>query len=289
PDRPAGRRRHLAPTPAGQWAQEAGLDVLKPERVNDPAVAAAVQAARAEAQVVVAFGQKIGDHLIAAPSLGAVATVNLHGSLLPAYRGAAPVNWALVGGESVTGNTVFSLVEEMDAGDILGRQEVAIDTQETAGELHDRLASSGPHLVLQVLDDLEHGRADPRPQDTVAISYAPKLSRADAWVDFSAPADRVRQRVHGLTPWPGVSCTWSPAGGGEERTLLLRRVRDLPGLAHEQSPGSLIGDGLVAAGQGAVQLLEVQPPGKRQMSWAEYAQGHRVGPEASFKSSQAKP
>ena len=284
PDRPAGRRRRLAPTPIARWAEEhaPAIPLIKPERVNRPEIVQRVREADPEANVVVAFGQKVGGDLIASPAHGPAATMNLHASLLPKYRGAAPIHRAILGGERTTGNTVFSLVDRMDAGDILGRQETPIDSGETAGELHDRLAAMGPDLVLDVLRRLEAGDLHPEPQDDAQASPAPKLSRADGVVDFTQPAEHVRRRVHGLTPWPGVRCWWSADEGDERHVLLLRRVEAMPNKQHDAQPGRMIEDGVIATGQGAIRLLEVQPPGKRAMSWSEFARGHQVKAGAVF-------
>lgn len=282
PDRPAGRHRQLTPTPVAQWAAGHQLPLITPARVNAPEVVEQIKAAAADVNVVVAFGQKIGDALIASPRLGRTATVNLHASLLPAYRGAAPINWAMLKGETVTGNTVFSLVDRMDAGDVLGMQSTPVDPLETAGELHDRLAEMGAPLVLDVLDQLKSGTARPQPQDELKATLAPKLSRADGVVDFTTSALHVAHRVHALTPWPGVTAWWSAAPGGQRKALLLRRVRPLTDRLHNAEPGTMLEDGLVATGDGAVQLLEVQPPGKRTMKWEEFRRGADVPIGAMF-------
>ncbi|MBI1368861.1 MAG: methionyl-tRNA formyltransferase [Planctomycetes bacterium] len=272
PDRPAGRNRQLTPTPVAAWAQERGMRILKPERVNRPEILEEVRGIEADANVVVAFGQKIGVSLIESPRHGPEATMNLHASLLPKYRGAAPINWAMMQGEHITGNTVFSLVEEMDAGDILGMQQTLIDPMETAGELHDRLSEMGPKLVLEVLDNLHKGCLEPRAQDVSQVTLAPKLGKADTVMDFSLSAELARCRVHGLTPWPGVRCWF----GQDRKLLLLRRVQDLPEVRHNKTPGTLIDEGTVATGSGAIKLLEVQPAGKRIMNWSEFARGQAL-------------
>ncbi|MEX2673090.1 MAG: methionyl-tRNA formyltransferase [Phycisphaeraceae bacterium] len=289
PDRPAGRKRKLTPTPIAAWAQEQNLPLIKPENVNQPDILEQIQAARADANVVVAFGQKVSQPLIDSPRLGPTATVNLHASLLPRYRGAAPINWAMIEGEKETGNTVFALVEKMDAGDMLGQQATPIDPLETVGELHDRLAALGPDLVLRVLNDLEQGTAQPQPQDAARKTIAPKLSKADAWVDFAAPAEAVRNRIHGLTPWPGVRTKYRRPNETETHDLLLRRVEVITA---QGEPGTMNADGIIATGSsggasgggGGVALLEVQPPGKRAMSWSDFQKGHNLPIGTRFES-----
>jgi methionyl-tRNA formyltransferase len=289
PDRPAGRNRQLTPTPIALWTQETGIPLLKPEKVNDPAIVEQIRQVGADAHVVVAFGQKIGRQIIDAPRLGALATINLHASLLPLYRGAAPINWAMVRGEAVTGNTVFGLVEKMDAGDVLGMQSTPIDPMETAGELHDRLAELGPELVLRVLDDLAGGRAHPQKQDESQATLAPKLSKADAVIDFDQPAAAIRGRVHGLTPWPGVT-VWYGTGGaetGQRQALMLRRVEAMPGGQGGTgggggAAGQMVRDGVLMTGGGMLRIVEVQPPGKRVMTWEEFQRGARLGVGTQF-------
>jgi len=287
PDRPAGRRRHLTSTPIGQFAEQHNLPVIKPDNVNDENVVAQIREAEPEANIVVAFGQKIGPAVIDSPSRGAQATMNLHASLLPRYRGAAPINWAIMQGEKYTGNTVFSLVEKMDAGDLLGRQRTDIHPNETAGELHDRLAAMGPQLVCDVLDQLAACALDPEPQDESQVTMAPKLSKADAVVDFHAMAEFVRAHVHGLTPWPGVRVWWAREGEAERHPLFLRRVEAIPSGRIAVEPGTIVAEGVIAAGEGAVRLLEVQPPGKRQMSWSDFQRGHNLPLGTRFYPKQA--
>ncbi len=281
PDRPAGRRRQLTATPIAQWAGEAGLPLIKPENVNEPGVLEPLHALGDDAMVLVAFGQYLKQTLVTGPRLGAM---NLHASLLPRWRGAAPINATLLHGDGQAGNTVIRIAKKMDAGDMLGRQAVPVDPRETAGELHDRLASLGSQLVLNVLRGLDAGTLAPAPQDDAKATLAPKLSKADGYVDWSAHATAIRCRVHGLTPWPGVMVYWSPDAKPEERhRLLLRRVADEPEAKANAAPGTLVDPlGLVAAGRGAVRLLEVQPPGKRVMAWDDFVRGHDVKVGAVF-------
>jgi methionyl-tRNA formyltransferase len=282
PDRPAGRNRSLTPTPIAQLALENNLPLLRPEKCNVPDVIQAVRDAKSDANIVIAFGQKVGRELIESPSHGAMATMNLHASILPKYRGAAPIHWAIVRGETVTGNTIFSLVEKMDAGPVLGVQSTPIDPLETTGELHDRLSALGPSLVLDVLTKLEAGALTPQVQDESQATLAPKLSRADAVIDFTKPADEIRCRVHGLTPWPGVTVYYSADPAGPRQPLMLRRVKSIGATLPGGAPGELVSDNAVACGSGQLELLEVQPPGKRQMTWADFARGAKLTRGARF-------
>ncbi len=288
PDRPAGRHRRLTPTPIAQFAGQQPLPLLKPEKINDPAVVEQIIAARPQANVVVAFGQKIGQRIIDSPSLGAAATVNLHASLLPKYRGAAPIHWAILGGETLTGNTVFRLVDRMDAGAILGSQPVAIDPLETAGELHDRLSALGPELVLQVLADLEAGRTRPVVQDESQATLAPKLKRGQFPADFSLAAQELCRRIHGLTPWPGLTARYVMPLSPENHDLKLCRAQAVT-LPAAREPGLLLEDGVIACGQGGLKLLEVQPPGSKVMAWNDFVHGHPLPPDTRFEPDPSGP
>ena len=280
PDRPAGRKRGMTATPVAEWAVGRGLAVLRSGDVNEPAFVARVRGLEPDASVVIAFGQKLSPELIGA--MGGLA-VNLHASLLPRYRGAAPIQRAVMEGEATTGVSVIALAERMDAGVVYAAAETVIDPHETAGELHDRLAGLGPAAVLGVLDGFASGALTPVEQDEASATRAAKLSKAEGTVDFDQPAERVRARVHGLTPWPGcrVRCTPAPgsSGGGDGGELLLRRVEvvevahgDEPGEPGE--PGTVRGDLTVACGSGALRLLEVQAPGGKALPLEAFLRGH---------------
>jgi methionyl-tRNA formyltransferase len=286
PDRPAGRGMTLTPSPVGQWAAEraAGVPLLKVENVNEPSALQEIRRLAGpggelgvDAWVVIAFGQKLSP-----PLLTGVAAMNLHASLLPRWRGAAPINAAVLAGDAETGNTVITLADRMDAGLILGQSRRVIEPSQTAGELHDLLSADGPALVERVLDEVaERGFANlGRAQDEALVTKAGKLSRADGWIDFADGAEACRRRVHGLTPWPGVSVRW-----GELVLKVLRVAADDRAAAGGASggpgaePGTVIDPqaGLVACGSGpALRMLEVQPAGSRAMSFAEFARGRRL-------------
>jgi methionyl-tRNA formyltransferase len=285
PDRPAGRGGALTPTPIAAWTARAlpGVPLLRVERVNEPGVASAVRAMPSDAWVVIAFGQKLGPSLLE----GRLA-VNLHASLLPRWRGAAPINAAILAGDADTGNSVITLAERMDAGLVLGQSRRDVPLDATAGDLHDLLAADGPALVEHVLSAHVGGGARGTLQDESLVTLAPKLSRADAWVDFSQPAEGCRRRINGLSPWPGVTASFRG-----QPLRLLRATTSLDGvppqvagtartLALAAPPGAVLAsaEGLISCGGGSVlRVLEVQAAGKRVVAWRDFANGSRVKAE----------
>jgi len=281
PDRPAGRGGRLTPTAIAQWASEhaPAVMLLKPEKVNAPDVVAEIRLHQAAAWVVIAFGQKLGRAL-----LDGVFAINLHASLLPRWRGAAPINAAILAGDAETGNSVITLADRMDAGEVLGQSRRPIDPALTAGELHDALASDGPELVLSVLHDHALGSVIRNAQEESMVTIAPKLSKDDGWLDWSATAEECRRRVHGLTPWPGVASDLLESQGASGGPIKLLRVKEEPGNSQE-APGLLVdpGSGIVACGgETRLRVLEVQPPGKRPMTWDAFARGRRIDRGARF-------
>ncbi|MEM1026457.1 MAG: methionyl-tRNA formyltransferase [Planctomycetota bacterium] len=273
PDRPAGRKQKFTPTPIGAWALERGLPVERHEDVNTESFVSQVEDLGLDASIVIAFGQKLGDPLIAA--MGKLA-VNLHGSLLPAYRGAAPVQRAVMDGLPATGVSVIGLAQRMDAGLVYGTAELDIRPTDTSGDIHDRLAELGPEAIVRVLEQLADDALCPWTQDEDLATRARKLTKAEGTIDFAAEgmtAARARALINGLNPWPGcrVACV---SASGERRELILRRVEDESGDVTDAEPGSLL-DGLrVAAGLGTVRLLELQAPGTKQMPAEAFAAGH---------------
>jgi methionyl-tRNA formyltransferase len=285
PDKPAGRKRQLTPTAVGQWAVNHGYEPIKTENCNDPQLIEQVRAMQPEAGIVIAFGQKLGPELVGA--LGQLG-VNLHGSLLPKYRGAAPINWAVMAGERETGLSVIELAQRMDAGRILAQAKVAIEPLDTAGEVHDRLAELGPGVINKVLEDLQADRLEAIEQDEAQACKAPKLSKADGTVDFSQPPEKVRAVVHGLAPWPGCRVDWFCQETGETQPLTLLRVSAVPAneciqglesLERTPEPGEVLPELQVATAEGgAILLKEVQPPGGKAMNADDFARGRPFKP-----------
>jgi methionyl-tRNA formyltransferase len=269
PDRPAGRGKVLTPTPVAARALELGLPLLRPADVNDPVVVSEIRAAPADAWVVIAFGQKLST-----PLLEERFAVNLHGSLLPLYRGAAPIQRAVMDGCAETGVSVISLAERMDAGLVYATAARAIGARETSDEVHDALALLGPDVIEGVLERHAAGTLVGAAQDEALATRARKLSKAEATIDLaSVDARTARARINGLNAWPGCTVLI----GDEEAKLL--RVEECAAAPFGATPGALGADGVVATASGAIRILEIQPPGRRGMPFDAYlgSRGRLVG------------
>jgi methionyl-tRNA formyltransferase len=263
PDRPAGRGKKLMPTPVADLAMQLSLPLIRTGDINSETLP------EADLMVVVAFGQKIGPAAVNHPRLGCV---NLHSSRLPKYRGAAPINWAILNGDQVTGNSIIRLAEKMDAGAILAQSSVAVGEAETAGELHNRLALDGAPLLLHVLHQLQTGTATETEQDHAQATLAPKLSRQTAIIDWSRSASMIVRQINGLSPWPGCRVRLMDSESEIAKITLLRAGPC--GSVSTNSPASVNKDGSIAGGDGCcLEVLEVQPEGKRPMKLADFRNG----------------
>ncbi len=274
PARPSGRGRRTTATPAGALADELGLETLEAEDVNAPQIARRLPALKLRIGLVIAFGQKLGPKLLGLLPGG---FINLHASLLPKHRGAAPINRAIVCGEQRTGCTVFRLTKRMDAGPILINRWTNIKPQETAGELHDRLAAIGVDAVQAALE-LYEGGAIPEgtPQDEDEATFAPKLTKKDGFIRFDRPAASVANHICGMTPWPGAAALFHAADGRWEKVNITRaRPAQSPSIP-SHPPGTIDERRYAAALDGFVEILEVKPSSGRIMTWADYVNGRHV-------------
>lgn len=282
PSRPAGRGHKTVKTPVAQTAEKLNLPILETPDVNAPDVAETLLALAPRVVVVVAFGQILRTPMIELAPLGAV---NLHASLLPAYRGAAPIHWAIINAETETGLTTFRIASKVDAGEILLQQTVKIGPLETAGELHDQLARRGPELVARTLAGLEAGTLHPRPQPArpngSTWPRAPKLTRADGRIDWNSPAKTIANRIRGLWPWPAVRCRYQPdpprkdAAAQEVQLVRAEPVNDSP---EGIEPGRFTPTLTVAARSGCVRIIEIRPASGRKMPFTDFARGRRIQP-----------
>ncbi|MGB9660626.1 MAG: methionyl-tRNA formyltransferase [Moorellaceae bacterium] len=273
PDRPRGRGQRVVFSPVKELALSRGLPILQPNDLKDPEFLDALAGLGAEVIVVVAFGRLLPPAVLHLPPLGCI---NLHASLLPRYRGAAPIQRAIINGEQETGVTTMYMVEQLDAGDIILQEPVAIRPEMTAGELHDILAAVGARLLVQTIDLIEAGMAPRHPQEEALATYAPPLLPEEEEISWEQEAERIVNLVRGLNPFPGAYTWW------EGKRLKIYRAR-VVGKAEEAGgravPGEVVAvrpqEGFVVqAGQGQVLVTEVQPPGKRIMAAAEYLRGY---------------
>ncbi|MGL4513920.1 MAG: methionyl-tRNA formyltransferase [Lacipirellulaceae bacterium] len=270
--RPPRGRASDPPAPMAAAAARLGLSLWQPLTVNDEVGAARLASFEADLLVVCDYGEILKPAALAATRLGGV---NLHGSLLPKYRGAAPVQWAVLNGDTQTGVTVIEMTPGLDAGPSLGQSATPIDPDETAGELEVRLSAIGAELVSRVVRELEAGTAVGTPQETSLMTKAPRLAKEHGLVDWSRPAARVKDQVRGTNPWPRAF-TAAPVEKGPPLRLVIDRVRVVEGAG---APGEVLDAGkrlVVACGEGAVELLEVQPAGKRRMAAEEFLRGTRL-------------
>jgi methionyl-tRNA formyltransferase len=249
----------MTPTPIAALAAEMSLPVVKTANIN------AETLLPADLMIVIAFGQKIAPATVEHPRLG---SVNLHASILPKYRGAAPINWAILRGEIVTGNSVIRLAERMDAGAVLAQTSLPIGEIETAGELHDRLSLDGAPLVLKVADELSRGVAKETAQDETNATQAPKLSREASKIDWKRPVQEIANQIRGMYPWPGCRVRLINLSGKESARVTLVRARPITA---NGEPGQIGDDGNV----GSLEIVELQPEGKRPMPLASFRNGHR--------------
>ena len=271
PDRPRGRGQKLQPGPVKVLAMDHGVPLLQPDRLRDPDVASALAGWKPDLGVVAAYGKLIPEDLLNIPRVG---MINVHASLLPRYRGAAPVHRAVIAGEPETGVTIMRVVKALDAGAMFARVRRPIDPDETSDVVERDLATAGATLLLEVVEQMARGEAHEEPQDPALVTYAERLTKAEGAIDWTASAAAIHNRVRGLYPWPHA---YTYLGG--ERLILLRTR--LGGSPVEGEPGTVTAsdrDGIVvAAGDGhPVRILELQPEGRRAMPVRDFLAGHPV-------------
>ena len=273
PDKPKGRGHKLQPPPVKELALERGLPVCQPATLRDEAVQREIAALAPDVIVVVAYGKLLPKAVLDAPRLGCV---NVHGSLLPKYRGAAPIQWTVLNGDKTAGVTTMYMAEGMDTGDILLTAETPVGEEETSGELFDRLKDLGADLLVETLEKLERGNLTPVPQEEAKATHAPMLRKEMAEVDWTRPAKEIHDQIRGLNPWPLAVSQLD----GHRLKLLASRVREgkgEPGKAFSQN-GSL----LVYCGEGALEITLLQTDKGKRMDGKSYLLGHPLGEGSRF-------
>ena len=284
PDRRRGRGQRLAPPPVKQIAAANDTPIVQPDRPGSEAFLATLSALEPDLAIVAAYGRMLPDAVLAVPRFG---TINIHPSLLPKYRGAAPVQRAVIAGETETGVSIMRLVREMDAGPVFARRTRPIAPDETSAAVEADLARIGAELLLEVIRDLEAGTAVEQPQDHAAATFAPRLAREDGEIDWRASAAAIHNLVRGLHPWPHASSVLEGARYLIHRTAIASSARRQP-----QAPGTLVeasGDRLlVSTGDGgAVAILEIQPEGRRRLDTRAFLAGHRWSAGQRFDTAAA--
>jgi len=262
PDKPKGRDLRLAPPPVKVTAQKLGLPVWQPARIKDPVALEQLRAARPDLIVVVAYGQLLPPAVLELPARGCI---NVHASLLPRWRGAAPIQHAILAGDKETGVTTMFLNEQMDAGDIILQRREPIRPDDTSGALHDRLAQRGAELLVETVALKNPPR---HPQDESQVTYARKLGKEDGRLDWHKPALELERQVRAFDPWPGSFTMWG------DTLLKVWRAEVVPATG---APGTMLPGMVVATGQGGLRLVEVQPAGGKRMAAASFLRGHRRG------------
>lgn len=268
PDRPKGRSNIPSSSPAKEIAIRAGLDVLQPEKASQPDFLESLVSYKADLYVVVAFGQILPQKLLDIPPLGCI---NVHASLLPAYRGAAPMQRALMDGAQETGVCVQKMVKQLDAGDVIAERKIAVPLSMNLGELQSSLCNLSKELLLSVLRQYAHGIPLAFPQDPTKVTFAPKITVEECQINWAEPADILHNRIRALSPRPGSWC-WVQINGEQKRLKILRTIP----LEEQGEPlQCLPSKALVYCGKGALKLIEVQPDGKKAMNASDWLRGLR--------------
>lgn len=277
PDRKKGRGMHLGVTAIKEAASSSGIKLCQPEKANTTEFMAMVRNVAPDLFVVIAYGQILSKELLLIPKTFAV---NVHASLLPQYRGAAPINWALINGERYTGITVIKMNEKMDAGPVILKQRLEIADNDTWVSLENRLADKAAALLLESIQGIETGRFTLTPQDTASVSLAPKLKKETGLIDWTKSSRAIYNLVRGTLPWPGAYTYY------RGKFLKIHAVSDSGDCPSQCRPAEIIGvsrEGILAAtGRGCVNILELQPAGKRVMKASEFISGHAVKPGERF-------
>jgi methionyl-tRNA formyltransferase len=279
PDRPKGRDLNAQAPPVKRMAEGAGLRVFQPESPREPAFAAELAALQPEVMVVAAYGQILPQAVLDLPRFGCV---NVHASLLPKYRGAAPIAWVILNNEAETGVTIMKMAAGMDTGDILSQRATPIDADETAAMLHDRLAAMGADLLAETIPRFVAGSITARPQDNSAATYARKITKTDGRLDWSQPASDLRNRMRALTPWPGTFATWTEFGRPKLLKVLRAQIESRQGEPGEVLQADKTGL-VVACGADALRIEQLQLEGGRKMTAAEFMAGHDIRAGATIK------
>lgn len=296
PDRPSGRGKKLTPPPVKVAAQKAGIPVFQPPRCRGPEVVAQLKELAPDVIVVAAYGQILRSDVLDLPPHGCL---NIHASLLPQYRGAAPINWAIVNGEKETGITIMQMDEGLDTGPMLLKKKTPIEPLDTAQDLHDRLSEMGAELIVDVMRLIHLDSLNPVAQDDDQSSYAPMLSKSDGTIDFQKSARQVADHIRGFNPWPGAFAFLRRLNGSESKErvkfhlatpLDANQAKEFQGA----TPGTVLradrsaGELWIACGEGVLQCLKLQAPGRRAMETIDFLNGYDLNEGDQFYTSSSE-
>lgn len=288
PPHPAGRGRKPKPTPVAHWANTHSVPFVETDDASTHQLIEAIAHYKPDLIVVIAFGQKIGNELINLPfksgsPRSGVSAINVHASLLPKYRGAAPINWAIINGETKTGISIITLAEKMDSGQILAQSQTDIAPDETAGHLHDRLAQMAAPLLLETITRIADGTATYTEQDNSKATLAPKLKKSDGFLDFNEPAEALRRKILGFWPWPGASAIYisKKTSKSIRATIAMAEVVETSNTAG--SPAGTLDENLnIICGAHALKITKIKPAGSPLMDFKDFANGRQTQPGDLF-------
>ncbi len=267
PPRPAGRGHQVQKSPVHLLAEKHNIPVFTPKSLRDTEAQATFSRFNTDVAVVVAYGLILPNEILEAPKYGCI---NIHASLLPRWRGAAPIQRAILAGDTATGITTMQIAEELDSGAMLTQQSIPIDTETTAAQLHDNLSLLAAKMIIEDMEGLITGKIIPTPQPKDGITYAKKLTKEESKIDWQQPAQQIERQTRALNPWPGVWFQWQNLRIKLLKAIVISQKTALP-------PGTIINNELtVSCGQGALQLLEVQPQGKKPMDYKAFLNGYKI-------------
>jgi methionyl-tRNA formyltransferase len=280
PPNPAGRGRKPNPTPAALWANTNSIPFVETGNANAPEIIEKVAGYKPDLIVVIAFGQKVGNDLINLPPKSAI---NVHASLLPKYRGAAPINWAIISGEIETGISIITLAEKMDAGCVLGKSKTDIAPDETAGQLHDRLAKMAAPLLLKTIDQIADGSVIYTEQDHSQATLAPKLKKSDGFINFNETAEVLERRIRGLWPWPGASTKYLSKKTGKSTRVTIATAQLVKTVSTVGLSAGTLDENLnVVCGNDALRIIKIKPAGSPLMDFKDFTNGRQTQPGDLF-------
>lgn len=281
PPQPAGRGRKECPTPVSHWADMHLVPFVETADVNTPEIIEQIANYQPDLIIVIAFGQKVGHELINLPPKGAI---NVHASLLPKYRGAAPINWAIINGETITGNSIITLSDKIDAGQILAQAETEITPDDTAGSLHDKLAQSAAPLLLETVEKIAAGTAVYTEQDHSKATCASKLGKSDGYLDFAEPAKVLAAKIRGFWPWPGASADYISKETNKSARVTIAMAEVVTSSNPTGLPtGTLDEDLNIICGENALKVTRVKPGGSALMDFKCFTNGRHTKPGDVFE------